>query len=111
MRQPFDFGELRERVTVRRYVEAIDDYGTIGRTATALYADIPAHVRPMSGNEQDRGQQTEARANYLVVIRYRGDLTEKDTIIWRSVEYDIRAILDRGPRSQFLELQVERGAA
>lgn len=110
MRQPFEVGELRERVTLRRYTEAINAYGTIDRTASAL-AEVWAHVRPQSGSEQDRGQQTEARAMYLVVIRYRSGLTEKDCVVWRGVEYDIRAILDRGPRSQFLELVCERGAA
>lgn len=109
MRQPFEVGELRERVTLRRYTETINGYGTVERTATTI-STVSAHVRPMSGNESDRGQQTTARARYLVVIRYRAGLTEKDVVVWQSEEYGIRAILDRGQRSHFLELEVERGA-
>lgn len=109
MRQPYDFGELREFVTIRRYTETFDTYGAVVRTATSVASNVPAHVRPMSGNETERGQQTEARAMYLVVIRYRSGLTEKDWIVWRGAEYGIRLIMDRGPRSQFIELQVERG--
>jgi len=110
VRQPYEVGELTERVTIRRYTETIDEYGTVARVGAALHTDIAAHVRPASGSEGDRGQQTEARSNYIVVIKYRTGLTEKDAVIWRGVEHDIRFIRDRGPRSHFLELDVERGA-
>jgi SPP1 family predicted phage head-tail adaptor len=110
MKQPYCIGELQETITLRRYTEAIDAYGTIARTATTIASGVFAHVRPLSGRERDRGQQTEARANYLVVIRYRTDLTEKDFVVWQGVEYGIRFIMDRGSRSTFLELECERGA-
>lgn len=110
MRQPYEVGELRERVTLRRYTETQNEYGTLERVATTIAANLPAHVRPMRGNESDRGQQTEATAGYLVVIRYRTGLLERDVVVWRGVEYGVRFIMDRGPRVQFLELEVERGA-
>ena len=109
MRQPYEVGELRERVTLRRYTETFDDYGAVVRAASSIAENIYAHVRPASGNESNRGDQTEARARYLVVIRYRTGLTEKDFVVWQGVEYGIRAIMDRGARSHFIELEVERG--
>lgn len=104
----YSVGELNERVTLRRYTETQNEYGTLVRTASTI-ATCWALVRPMSGGERDRAQQTEARPNYLVVIRYRSGLTEKDYVIWRGEEMNIRFIKDRGPRSQFLELECEVG--
>lgn len=110
LKQPYCASELQEVVTLRRYTETINSYGTVTRAATTIQDGVFAHVRPLSGRERDRGSQTEARANYLVVIRYRSDLTEKDFVVWQGVEYGIRFIMDRGSRSAFLELECERGA-
>jgi len=110
LKQPYYIGELAEFVDLIRYTESIDEYGTIERVRTTLASRVSAHVRPLRGGERDRGQQTEARANYLVVLRYRADLTEKDVIAWRGSDYTIHFIMDRGPRAVYLELEVERGA-
>jgi SPP1 family predicted phage head-tail adaptor len=104
-RQPYYIGELTERINLIRHVETIDAYGTVNLAPSTIEAGVPAHVRPMSGRERDRGQQTEAQANYLVVMRAREDLTEKDAIYWRGKLFDIAFIRDRGPRAVFLEIE------
>lgn len=109
MRQPYGAGELTERVTLRRYTETKNAYGTLSHTPSTV-ATVWALVRPLSGSERDRAQQTEERANYLVVIRYRSDLTEKDYIVWRGSEMNIRFLKDRGPRARFLEIEAELNA-
>lgn len=109
MREPFRASELTERVSITRRTEAQNAYGTLVPADSTL-ATVWALVRPMSGRERDRGQQTEARANYLVVIRYRSDLTEKDILTWRGTEMNIRFFRDRGPRARFLEIEAEANA-
>lgn len=75
-----------------------------------------AKVRPMSGREQSYAQQTQARANYLVGIRYQPALTEddglreEDVVVWRGHDMNIRFIRDAGPQREFLILECERGA-
>lgn len=101
--------ELDQRVTLRRYEEVQNEYGTLVRTPQNL-GDVWAHVRPMSGRERDHAQQTDARANYLVVIRPRQGLTERDYVVWNGVELNIRFIKYRA-RSMFLEMECERMAA
>lgn len=105
--------ELTERVDFRRYVETENQYGTQDRTATALAQSIRAQVRPMSGRETDRGNQTEPRANYLVTIRNASGLdvvTEGDFVIWRGLEMNIRFFRNRGHRPRFLEIEAELNA-
>lgn len=103
----YTVGELNERVILRRYTETQNEYGTLERTAVNV-AKVWALVRPMSGGERDRAQQTEANPNYLVVLRYRRDVTHRDYIVWRGEELNVRFVKDRGPRNQFLELECER---
>ena len=104
-----DPGELDQRVTLRRKTEVANDYGTMVQTDSD-YATVWARVRPMSGGERDRGQQTEARANYVVIIRNRSDVQEQDYVVWRGNEMNIRFIKDYGTRPLYLEIECERGA-
>jgi SPP1 family predicted phage head-tail adaptor len=107
----YKIDELNQRVTFVRYSETQNEYGTLTKVKTTLGKSW-ALVRPMSGRERDRGNQTEARSNYLIVIRNIGfakNLTEKDVAEWRGEELNIRFAKHRG-RSEWLELESERGA-
>lgn len=101
-------GELDQWITLRRKIETQNEYGAL-ITTDLDYAKVRAKVRPMSGRERDRSQQTEARANYVVTIRTRTDVHEKDYIVWQGVEMNIR-FLPFHPRSVFMSIEVERGA-
>lgn len=107
----YNAGELSQRITLRRYTEEQNEYGTLVRTPVDL-GDAWAHVRPMSGNERDHAQQTAGRSNYVVVIRSstadKYGLTEKDSVIWRGVEMNIRFVKYR-PRTRYVELECEKG--
>jgi SPP1 family predicted phage head-tail adaptor len=105
----FNARELDQRVILRRYTELPNEYGTLVRTAHQL-GIVSAKVRPMSGRERDHAQQTDARANYLVVIRARDDITERDYVVWMGQELNIRFV-KRRPRARFLELECERVSA
>jgi SPP1 family predicted phage head-tail adaptor len=104
-------GELDERVTFMRRDETKNAYGTLVPVDTEI-ATVWAKVRPMSGRERDRSQQTEARSNYVVrahnspAIR---EVTAGDFVLWRDAEMNIRFIRDAGPRPLFIEFECERG--
>lgn len=104
-------GELDERVTFMRRDETKNAYGTLVPTNTEI-ATVWAKVRPMSGRERDRSQQTEARSNYVVRVHNSPAIravTEGDFVLWRNVELNIRFIADAGPRPVFVEFECEKG--
>lgn len=102
-------GELDQLITINREVRTSDGMGGDTVALTAVATDLFAHVRPRSGKEVGLHDRVEAAAMYLFVIRYRSDLQEDDQIVWNGKTYNIRAILTRGGRSMFLELDAERG--
>lgn len=103
-------GELDQRVTIRSRTRAPDGAGGFSEHWSDV-ATVWALVRPMSGRERENADRQEASANYLIVVRYRSDVKESDSIYWRGNEYNIRFIKDRGPRALYLEMEAERGVA
>ena len=106
--RPANVGELDQRVTIRRETLASDSQG--GSTAT--WADVVtvwAHVRPKGGREVVNADRVQGQTVYLFVIRYRDGIRESDVMRWQGVDYNVRAILDRGGRRMYLELEAERG--
>lgn len=108
-RTPYSANELDERVTFQRMVEVIDDMGGHSHTWNDLIT-VWAHVRPMSGDERVAAHSLSSEANYLIVIRYRSDITEKDIALWKGYTFNLRFRKERG-RSRFLEIEAERGVA
>lgn len=105
---PYRPGELTERVTLQTKSRAEDGMGGFVE-AWVDTATVWALVRPMSGKERAWGEQQQASANYLVVIRYRSGLHEQQRIVWRGTSLNIRFIKDRGPRALYLEIEAEAG--
>lgn len=99
--------ELRERVTLQSKVRTRDAMGGYAETWTDT-ATVWALVRPMSGKERALAAQQQASTNYKVVIRYRF-VTTTQRLIWRGTPLNIRFVADRGPRSEFLEIEAEAG--
>lgn len=107
---PYTLGELKERITLERKTKTRDGAG--GATVTwASYATVWALVRPMTGRERESAMRTEARAEYLVVIRNRDDILESDRIGWRGRKLNIAFLKNKGPRTAFLEMEAEIGSA
>lgn len=103
-------GELTERITFYREQSVSDGMG--GTTAGWIsLGPVWALVRPMSGGERERAQRVSAESNYLIVVRNRADLTEKDIAEWRGRRLNLRFIKYRGPRALFLEIEAEMGVA
>lgn len=102
-------GELDQRVTFLRETKVDDGMG--GSSVTwATIATVWAKVRPMSGTEREHSDRLNAQANYLIVIRYRDDITENDVAAWKGLRFNIRFSRDEA-RSTFLPIEAERGVA
>lgn len=101
---------LNELVSIYRKTQAKDEYGTLV-TTRALITQAYAKVRPMSGNERNAADQTEAYANYRFYLHYRSGLTEANLIVWNSTDYNIKFIADNGPKEVYLYIDAERGGA
>lgn len=104
-------GELDKLITIQREVHTPDGRGGQSVSLTNVVTDLFAHVRPRTGREGEQYDRVNATATYLFVIRYRDDLRESDRIVWDGVQYNIQAILTRGGRSMFLEIDATRGVA
>jgi SPP1 family predicted phage head-tail adaptor len=104
----YDAGELDQRIVVKRDTLASDGMGG-STTTTTTVATLWSHVRPKRGREVGLHDKVEAPALYIFAIRYRSDLRDSDYITWNGADYNIRAILTRGGRKMFLEIEAERG--
>jgi len=101
---------LNEHITYYRKTQVKDEYGTLTTTRT-LIAKAKAKVRPLSGIERDRSDQTEASANYRFNVHQRSDLLHDDIIVWMGTDYNIRFIADNGPKERYMYIDAERGVA
>lgn len=101
---------LNEHITFIRKTQVKDEYGSLVTTRTTI-TKAKAMVRPLSGAERNRSDQTEAAANYRFHVHQRSDLTEDDIIVWRSTDYNIRFIADNGPKEPYMYIDAQRGVA
>ena len=101
---------LNEVIYVYRKVQSQDEYGTL-TTTRSLVKKLYAKVRPLSGAERNKSDQTEAAANFRFWIHQRSDLIEDDIIVWNSTDYNIRFIADNGPKEAYMYIDAQRGVA
>ena len=109
-RPPVHIGELTELIELHSIASTSDGMG--GSTqAPTKYADVWAHIRPLSGNERLGAMRVEGTAKHLVVIRNRDDVRDTHKIVWGSRELNIRFIRARGARDLYLEIEAEMGVS
>jgi len=104
-------GKLTELINVTREVRVSDGAGGDSISLSYVARDVWAFVKPVKGVESGANNGVVATANYRFKIRNRADLKETDIIVWSSQRYNIRAILYTGNRSQYLEIDAERGVS
>lgn len=110
--RPVHVGELTEQIELYSSTTAKDDVGGAA-TSWAKYADVWAHIRPLSGGERQAAQRTEAKGMFLVIMRNRDDLKDTHSIRWvtgGNRDLNIRFIRARGPRDLYVEIEAEMGA-
>ena len=106
-------GKLDQKVTFQRFSEADDGIG--GKTQTwadfASNAAVWADVMPLYGNEAVSDGAFVATGAWIFRVRNRTDVTELDRIVWGGEPYNIRRVMRRGAREQYLTIEAERGKA
>ena len=110
MARSYTLSMLDQLVTQKRASETPDDMGGVTKTL-ATVASHWAHIRPMTGGEVLAAGRIEQRVNYLMVIRADGaDVRPGDVFEWNGHTLPVREI-KTVPRSPWLELSTELGAA
>lgn len=104
----YDIGELDQRIIIKRQTRTADGMGGF-TVADTTVATLWAHVRPKKGREIGVHDKVEAPALYVFVIRYRSDILDSYRITWNGSDYNIRAVLTKGGRKMFLDIEAERG--
>lgn len=106
----YHVGMLDQRVEQRRATSSADGMGGFTKSV-ATVSTVWAHVRPMTAFEVVQSQRIEQHANYLIVVR-ADDATwlPDDVVRWEGRDLNVRGVKVT-PRSPWLELECELGAA
>lgn len=93
-----DVGELDERVILLIQTDTENDYGELVKTWSAIDGEEWAKVEfPMTGNEEGYARAVEYDSQKIeVTVMYRGDVTNKNRLIYEGEEYDITHIKPLG---------------
>ena len=104
---------MRERVTISSDAGVADTGG--GRTVVwSTVCTVWAKVIPINGREIQIGPGQQAEVSTLIVVRYStatSAITAGMKATIRSVDYNIRSVIDPDLRRTWLELLCDRGAA
>ena len=104
-------GDLRERIDIQSVAEATVAGGGKSKAWTTFAPGIWASITPLNGGEAFAQGVARSTQFYKVVIRWRGDITPRNRIIWNGQPLNIRTAADPDMRRSSLELRVESGAA
>ena len=98
-------GQMRERIVIQSYTEAVDSVGEPIKTWSTLSSNgtVWAAVYSLSGRELFAAQKINSEVNVSCVVRYRTDLTTRMRISWNSLVLNIHAVLP-DPRKTRLSL-------
>lgn len=90
----FQAGRLRDRITVRRQVDASDNKGGWNRGWETLVDNLPAEVISQNGREAVIASALQGVSSYKITIRRRDGLRTNDQVLHRGQELNIRSIAD-----------------
>lgn len=106
-------GRLDQRITLQEKQRTADGIGgftdalsNIGTTPT-----VWAKVEPKSGSEDLSEGRMNAVGMYVFTVRTRTDLNESMVILWGGETYNIQAIMRRGERPLYMQIEAMRGKA
>lgn len=104
-------GGLNERVILQGFTLISDGAGGQTKLWENL-ASVPtvwAKVGGKTAGEKLEEGRTTAIGTYMFTIRERIDIDETMRIVWRSENYNIRAVHRQGARPQYMLVEAERG--
>lgn len=104
-------GQADQRVTFQRFAAASDGIGGQVQAWSDLInaPTVWAKVTPRLGREGTDAGRMSATSIATFTVRYRADVTEIDRIIWRGEPWNIRRVMRRSERVQWLDIDAERG--
>lgn len=100
-------GHMRHRVRVQQYVETRNDFGEeilTWSTYKTLWAAVD--TSPKGSNEYELSKRLVAKTSALFYVRYRDDLDEKMTIVWKGKRWQILSLVPDN-RLDILIIEVE----
>ena len=98
--------KLNQRAALAAPVLTPDGGGGYSASWTT-FANVWAAIEPTSGDDVFGPDADESRTRYRVTVKRRTDVTAAQRIVAGGRTFAIRAVLDDGPRSQFLMLLTE----
>ena len=105
-------GKLSEPIAVQRATLTTDGAGGQSQSWVAVSgAPTRAWVMPLSGSEQYRFDRMEANVKLKLVVRYTSSIQEKDRIVIRSRNYNVRFLNNIEFADKWLEIYVDGGVA
>lgn len=103
-------GEMNQRIDL---FELLETPGRAGgnikewRRIKTLFA----RVRPLTGTERFASDRIEGVGGFHVIVRNQRGLNEKQSLCWDGRRHGIKWIKARGPRSLYIEIETDLGAA
>lgn len=101
--RPTEYVNLRERVSIEAPTTTQDEIGA-STTTFATVAQVWAKVTPVTLREQTFSERAATFGFYLVVIRYRNDISYDLQIVWRGKTLNVVEVKNVDERRQFLTL-------
>lgn len=98
-------GRLRERISIQRRVNSLNDHGE-SKGVWSVITETWAAVEPISGREFFSAQQIQSDITTRIVCRYANSLAgvkPQDRIQHGLIHYDIRSVIDLDSRHRELQ--------
>lgn len=99
-------GDMRDRVTIQSVAEVADANGGLVETWSDV-ATVWAAVETTNAREAWRLQQLGMRADHMITIRYRDDVTNRNRVILDGRPMLVRGVRDPDRRKAWLVINAE----
>lgn len=99
----YDAGHLNKKINiVGKVTKEINGFD---KTVTETkYRNISASISPLSGREYFEAKQAANVENITVIIRYRNNICQSDTVEYKNHVYEIQSVVNPNTANESLEL-------
>lgn len=99
----YDCGQLNKKIDIYT-IKNIDESGFDSNQKVILYKNIWAKIAPARGKEYYESYALRNDETVLITIRYRKDIDESCTIVYKQHIYNIQSIVNPFFENESLEL-------
>ena len=104
-------GNLRNKIDFQRESSIPDGAGGTNLIWDDLFVQVPAFIKPVSGNETLHSMRLEARISHKIYIRYMSGIKPSDRILFDGRPMQIRALINIEERNRWYEISADEGVA